>query len=155
MKSYPKSNKSPNLVTRLAEKSKKITWFLKIYFSEDILKRDNAIWISPDGSKLVYASFNDSLVQEVRWKLYGNPEDAIVDPYPKEGTMRYPKVCVVNFEGMAHHWDLSHSLTIFHNKILLFRDYYVSIKMCMLARIPIPENKIYNKIKKHLVTQMR
>jgi len=29
---------------------------------------------------------------EVRWKIYGNPEDAIVDPYPKEGTMRYPKV---------------------------------------------------------------
>ena len=33
------------------------------------------------------------MVQEVRWKVYGNPEDAIVDPYPKEGSMRYPKVC--------------------------------------------------------------
>ncbi len=45
-----------------------------------------------DGRKIVYATFNDSQVQEVRWKIYGNPEDAIVDPYPKEGTMRYPKV---------------------------------------------------------------
>ena len=62
------------------------------FFSEDILKRDNAIWISPDGTKFVYATFNDSLVQEVNWKIYGNPEDAIVDPYPKEGSMRYPKV---------------------------------------------------------------
>jgi len=65
---------------------------LPYFFPEDILRRDNAIWISPNGESIVYATFNDSLVQEVRWKIYGNPSDAIIDPYPKETKMRYPKV---------------------------------------------------------------
>ena len=60
--------------------------------SEDILRQDNAIWISPDGKKVVYATFNDSQVQSVRWKIYGNGYDASVNPYPKEAFMRYPKV---------------------------------------------------------------
>lgn len=56
------------------------------------MKRDNAVWISPDGQKLVFATFNDTMVDEVRWKVYGNPSDAIMDPYPSEESMRYPKV---------------------------------------------------------------
>ena len=69
----------------------KLIW---IFFciSEDILRQDNAIWISPDGKKVVYATFNDSQVQSVRWKIYGNGYDASVNPYPKEAFMRYPKV---------------------------------------------------------------
>ena len=59
--------------------------------TEDILKSDNAIWISPDGQKIVYATFNDSGVQQVQWKIYGDGRD--VNPYPKEAFMRYPKVC--------------------------------------------------------------
>ena len=62
-------------------------------FSEDILKSDNAIWISPDGQKIVYATFNDSQVQSVQWKIYGDGRDASVNPYPTEAFMRYPKVC--------------------------------------------------------------
>ena len=70
-------------------------WFEKLCtfcFSEDILRQDNAIWISPDGKKVVYATFNDSQVQSVRWKIYGNGYDASVNPYPGEAFMRYPKV---------------------------------------------------------------
>ena len=63
------------------------------YISEDILKRDSAIWISPDGKKIVYATFNDSEVQSIQWKIYGDGRGASVNPYPKEAFMRYPKVC--------------------------------------------------------------
>ena len=69
---------------------------LYILFSEDILKSDNAIWISPDGQKIVYATFNDSRVQSVQWKIYGDGRDANVNPYPKEAFMRYPKVCLAS-----------------------------------------------------------
>ena len=57
------------------------------------MKQDNAIWSSPDGKKIVYATFNDTKVQQVRWKVYGGkePEDRL-EPYPKEHFMRYPKV---------------------------------------------------------------
>ena len=79
-----------------------MSWLLnqlnKIFFftfSEDILKSDNAIWISPDGKKIVYATFNDSQVQSVQWKLYGDGRDANVNPYPTEAFMRYPKVCTL------------------------------------------------------------
>ena len=61
-------------------------------FIEDILKRSNAIWPSPDGNKLVYATFNDTEVQQVRWKVYEDTSDGNLDPYPKEKTMYYPKV---------------------------------------------------------------
>ena len=60
------------------------------------MKSDNAIWISPDGKKIVYATFNDSQVQSVQWKLYGDGRDANVNPYPTEAFMRYPKVCTGN-----------------------------------------------------------
>ena len=59
---------------------------------EDILKRANAIWPSPDGNKFVYATFNDSEVQQVRWKVYEDTSEGNLDPYPKEKHMYYPKV---------------------------------------------------------------
>ena len=68
------------------------------FIPEDILKRDNAIWMSPDGTKVVYATFNDTNVQQVRWKLYGGEDnnDDHLDPYPKEKFMRYPKVIKIS-----------------------------------------------------------
>ena len=62
------------------------------HLAEDILRQGNAVWISPNRKKVVYATFNDSQVQTVQWKVYGNGVDATVDPYPKEAFMRYPKV---------------------------------------------------------------
>lgn len=68
-------------------------------FSEDILKSGHAVWISPDGGGLVFATFDDSKVEEVQFELYGdgdgdgNPGSSSgeSDPYPKVSTMRYPK----------------------------------------------------------------
>ena len=73
-------------------KIQQLKYFL--LFSEDILKRADAIWPSPDGNKLVYATFNDTEVQQVRWKVYEDTSDGNLDPYPKEKTMYYPKVSI-------------------------------------------------------------
>lgn len=68
---------------------------LILCLSEEILKRDNAVWISPDGEKLVFATFNDTMVDEVTWKIYGSPIDGVTNPYPQEGRLRYPKVITI------------------------------------------------------------
>ena len=69
--------------------------FHLFFYTEDILKRANAIWPSPDGNKLVYATFNDSEVQQVRWKVYEDTSEGNLDPYPKEKHMYYPKVILL------------------------------------------------------------
>ena len=74
---------------------KKCVIAVVIRISEDILRSDNAIWISPDGKKVVYATFNDSKVTNVKWKMFGNGMDASVNPYPREAFMRYPKVRIL------------------------------------------------------------
>eukprot|EP00094_Tigriopus_californicus_P011472 TCALIF_11077-PA protein Name:"Similar to DPP10 Inactive dipeptidyl peptidase 10 (Homo sapiens)" AED:0.12 eAED:0.12 QI:0/0.84/0.64/0.92/0.76/0.85/14/214/869 len=81
-------------------------------YEEDILKADNALWPSPNGQKLVYVTFNDSKVEEVRWNIYGNDASARGNnPYPHVGKMRYPKagttnpsikVWMVNFESLEN-----------------------------------------------------
>ena len=108
------------------------------------MKRDNAIWMSPDGSKVVYATFNDSLVQEVRWKIYGNPDDAIVDPYPKEGMMRYPKVTFYSYIFLNHvECRASGYITNMHNSFLMcatllfahFYTYYSRFSICLYQSV--------------------
>ena len=61
-------------------------------YEEDILKAPKALWPSEDGKRIVYATFDDSEVEEVRWQVYKETEEAGADPYPKVETMRYPKV---------------------------------------------------------------
>lgn len=40
-------------------------------FLEEILHANNAIWVSDDGQLLLYASFNDTHVQEQHFAWYG------------------------------------------------------------------------------------
>lgn len=55
-------------------------------YEEEVLSTDAAVWISPSGKHLAYARFNDTLVQEAVYDIYGN------DLYPQEVRLRYPKV---------------------------------------------------------------
>ena len=48
------------------------------------------MWVAPDGAGIVYATFNDSEVEEVQFEVYGQGEGA--DAYPGVSSMRYPKV---------------------------------------------------------------
>ena len=64
-----------------------------LYFAlaEDILKSGHAVWVAPDGAGIVYATFDDSKVEEVQFEVYGQ-EEGSDDPYPGLSSMRYPKV---------------------------------------------------------------
>ena len=56
-----------------------------------------AVWFSPDGHKLVYASFNDSLVDEVPILGFGHDTK-----YPIVSKLRYPKVCHFIYSILFH-----------------------------------------------------
>ncbi|XP_017888921.1 inactive dipeptidyl peptidase 10 isoform X3 [Ceratina calcarata] len=57
-------------------------------YEEEILHRAEAIWMSPDGHMMLYASFNDSLVEEMHISWFGEGQKAL---YPDIRSLRYPK----------------------------------------------------------------
>lgn len=60
---------------------------LLLSFVEEILNSNSALWFSPDGRKLAYASLNDTLVGTVAIPHYGAHQQ-----YPTMHNLRYPKV---------------------------------------------------------------
>lgn len=58
------------------------------FLAEEILGSNSALWFSPDGGKLAYASLNDSLVETVAIPLYVSHHQQ----YPTMRNLRYPKV---------------------------------------------------------------
>ena len=63
---------------------------------EEILGQSEALWISPDGSRLAYITFNDSMVDLVTLREYVSPKDSgapIKEVNLREKKFRYPKVC--------------------------------------------------------------
>lgn len=63
-------------------------------YEEEILSKESAIWFSPGGTRLLYASFNDTGVDETVYPLYGNYEDNL-NTSPEMMSVRYPKVCSI------------------------------------------------------------
>ncbi|XP_063241591.1 inactive dipeptidyl peptidase 10-like [Bacillus rossius redtenbacheri] len=63
-------------------------------YEVEVLKTAGATWFSPDGRYLLYASFNDSLVGEVKYPSYGGAETR--PRYPKMRSLRYPKTGTTN-----------------------------------------------------------
>lgn len=60
-------------------------------YEEEVLSRSNALWWSPDSSRIAFLSFDDTLVDTYSFPIY-NPtgiSGAIV-PFTSENTMRYP-----------------------------------------------------------------
>ncbi|XP_033729006.1 dipeptidyl peptidase 4-like [Pecten maximus] len=56
-------------------------------YEEEILASDHALWWSPIGTFLLYASFNDTEVRKYYYPLYGNMQD----PYGMQKRISYPK----------------------------------------------------------------
>ncbi|XP_031783016.1 inactive dipeptidyl peptidase 10 isoform X3 [Nasonia vitripennis] len=56
-------------------------------YEEEILHSAEAIWMSKDSHMLLYASFDDSLVKEMRSSWYGDSKSL----YPDIRSLRYPK----------------------------------------------------------------
>ncbi|XP_015186245.1 PREDICTED: inactive dipeptidyl peptidase 10 isoform X2 [Polistes dominula] len=57
-------------------------------YEEEILHSAEAIWMSPDGHMMLYASFNDSLVEEMHIPWFGEENSSL---YPDIRSLRYPK----------------------------------------------------------------
>lgn len=76
-------------------------------YEEEIFSDSNAMWFSPEGDKLAYATFNDHDVDVMSIPYYGNPAN-LDTQYPKIFNVRYPKpgrknpsvtLSVVNLKG--------------------------------------------------------
>lgn len=57
-------------------------------YEEEILHSAEALWMSPDGHMMLYASFNDSLVEEMHISWFGEGNQVL---YPDIRSLRYPK----------------------------------------------------------------
>lgn len=64
-----------------------------IVYPEEILGADNAVWWSANGTYLCYAVFNDTMVPEYKFPIYGDMNSA----YGETKKLAYPKVC--NYAG--------------------------------------------------------
>ncbi|KAK2722622.1 venom dipeptidyl peptidase 4-like isoform X2 [Artemia franciscana] len=64
-------------------------------YEEEVLSSDNAIWFSPSGSKIAFATFNDLNVQPFSFPIYGNPGD-LDWQYTKNMNIMYPKPGTTN-----------------------------------------------------------
>lgn len=60
-------------------------------YEEEILEDEKAFWVSPDGTSLVYAQINDSLVDTMTWPFYGHYSNFTGNQYPAQVALKYPK----------------------------------------------------------------
>ena len=61
-------------------------------YEEEVLSSDGAVWFSPDSTKLAFMKFDDTLVREFIYDLYGESENVLEkNQYPEEVRLRYPK----------------------------------------------------------------
>ena len=51
-------------------------------YEEEVLSTNYAHYISPSGSLIAFAQFNDTLVPIFNYPHYGNPNDIMNDKYP-------------------------------------------------------------------------
>ncbi|CAK1551630.1 unnamed protein product [Leptosia nina] len=64
-------------------------------YEEEVFSSNNALWFSNDGSRLAYATFDDSNVREMKIPTYGVPGSAEYQ-YTTHRSIRYPKSGTTN-----------------------------------------------------------
>ncbi|XP_043288116.1 venom dipeptidyl peptidase 4-like [Venturia canescens] len=64
-------------------------------YEEEVMRTGSAIWFSPDGKWLAFASLNDTEVKTASYFYYGKPGDLDYQ-YPKEVFIKYPKAGTKN-----------------------------------------------------------
>ncbi|XP_057333646.1 dipeptidyl aminopeptidase-like protein 6 [Microplitis mediator] len=73
-------------------------------YEEEILHSSQAIWMSKDGHMMLYASFNDSLVEEMHISWFGAENKNL---YPETLSLRYPRPGTPNPQVKLHVADLA------------------------------------------------
>ena len=76
-------------------------------FEEEVFEDNSALWWSPDATKLVWGSFDDSDVEPYVLQNYGSWEN--IRPYPELMEVRYPKVGAKNPQSSLWMTDLSNN----------------------------------------------
>lgn len=61
----------------------------RIFAQSDQSQQSSAVWFSPEGTKLSFASFDDSKVSPISYPKYGSYDDPS-NVYPSLVTLRYP-----------------------------------------------------------------
>ncbi|XP_011871066.1 PREDICTED: venom dipeptidyl peptidase 4-like [Vollenhovia emeryi] len=64
-------------------------------YEEEVYASPTALWYSPDGQYLAFASFNDTQVKTMTWSDYGSP-GSLKDQYPTQVEIKYPKAGTPN-----------------------------------------------------------
>ncbi|XP_053600099.1 venom dipeptidyl peptidase 4-like isoform X2 [Plodia interpunctella] len=64
-------------------------------YEEEVFSSNNALWFSADGTKIAYASFNDTDVRVMRVPHYGVP-GSVLYQYTQHHEIRYPKSGTTN-----------------------------------------------------------
>lgn len=65
-------------------------------FSEEVFGEKKVIWFSSNGSKIAYATFDDTDVRIMKIPHYGVP-GSVESQYTSHRDIRYPKVCISLF----------------------------------------------------------
>ncbi|KAK3914477.1 Inactive dipeptidyl peptidase 10 [Frankliniella fusca] len=89
---YKANGSAQSRVLRLTSSGKQGVVFNGIpdwLYEVEILRSNRAVWISPDSTYLLFASFNDTRVGELKYPWYGGLQEGL--KYPKIRTLRYPK----------------------------------------------------------------
>ncbi|GLG95178.1 Inactive dipeptidyl peptidase 10 [Gryllus bimaculatus] len=60
-------------------------------YEEEVLQTRHALWFSPDGRALLFATFNDTQVDELRFPWFGGGA-ARLTQYPELRSLRYPRI---------------------------------------------------------------
>lgn len=88
-------NAKPKLITQSNDATVIFNGIPDWLYEEEILGQNNAIWWSPNGTRLAFASFNDSMVDIMTFSRYGSYHD-FNNLYPFVESIRYPKVSKMN-----------------------------------------------------------
>ncbi|KYN10654.1 Venom dipeptidyl peptidase 4 [Trachymyrmex cornetzi] len=64
-------------------------------YEEEVFGSATAMWFSPDGQHLAFATFNDTAVKDMAYFHYGTP-GSLEDQYPTEVKIKYPKAGTPN-----------------------------------------------------------
>lgn len=91
-------NRNQNVVRRLTTSGEPNIVYNGIpdwVYEEEVLASATAVWFSPNGQHLAFATFNDTVVKDMAYFHYGTP-GSLEDQYPTEVKIKYPKAGTPN-----------------------------------------------------------
>ncbi|XP_054284385.1 venom dipeptidyl peptidase 4-like [Macrosteles quadrilineatus] len=74
-------------------------------YEEEVLEDTKALWFSPNGTRLVFATMNDTNVRNVTFWKYGDP-GSLNSQYVQQVVIKYPKVGTRNPVAYLNYIDL-------------------------------------------------